>query len=55
MPTHFDWHTEFHMFLHVFQLWEIKEANQQVILNALQHPDVNIAKLLEETEAKYKK
>ena len=45
---------EFHMFLPVFQLWEIKEANQQAILNALRHPDANITKLLEETEVKYK-
>ena len=36
-----------------FQLREIKEANQQAILNALNHPDANITKLLEETEAKY--
>ena len=46
--------TEFHMFLPVFQLWKIKEANQQAILNALRHPDANITKLLEETKAKYK-
>ena len=36
-----------------FQLREIKEANQRAILNALNHPDANITKLLEETEAKY--
>ena len=36
-----------------FQLCEIKEANQLAILNALNHPDANITKLLEETEAKY--
>ena len=36
-----------------FQLCEIKEANQRAILNALNHPDANITKLLEETEAKY--
>ena len=38
----------------LFQLQEIKEANQQAILNALRHPDANITKLLEEKEAKYK-
>ena len=36
-----------------FQLREIKEANQRAMLNALNHPDANITKLLEETEAKY--
>ena len=41
-------------FLNVFQLREIKEANQQVILNALKHPNANITKLLEETEEKYR-
>ena len=45
---------ELYVFLPVFQLREIKEANQQAILNALRHPDANITKLLEETEAKYK-
>ena len=45
---------ELYVFLPVFQLWEIKEAKQEAILNALQHPDANIIKLLEETEAKYK-
>ena len=45
---------ELYVFLPVFQLWEIKEANQQAILNTLRHPDANITKLLEETEAKYK-
>ena len=41
-------------FLNVFQLREIEEANQQVILNALKHPNADITKLLEETEEKYR-
>ena len=46
--------TKFYVLLPVFQLREIKEANQQAILNTLRYPDTNITKLLEETESKYK-
>ena len=47
-------YTEIHVFLYLFQLREIKEANHQAILNALKHPNADITKLLAETEEKYK-
>ena len=38
----------------VFQLKEVKEANKNVILNALKFPEADIQKLIKETEERYK-